>query len=190
MAAGVRALWAAADEVYGRCGEFRDACRALSLAYVVIIPCDYRVTLAKDTVIRADQAIADAVFERRSCGNGTKGPRYSDWALIATAGPREFLLIRRLSSHEHGAFHAGAAGVVGLERTVFSAARAAAWAWARSRGSSESCRRVPVVHRRGPGRGRCRAAEKVAAIVSLPCWVHGVQDADVLPCGQLTVQLS
>ena len=57
MAAGVRALWAAADEVYGRCGEFRDACRALSLAYVVIIPCDYRVTLARDTVIRADQAI-------------------------------------------------------------------------------------------------------------------------------------
>jgi SRSO17 transposase len=100
MAAGVRALWAAADEVYGRCGEFRDACRALSLAYVVIIPCDYRVTLAKDTVIRADQAIADAVFERRSCGNGTKGPRYSDWALIATAGPREFLLIRRLPSRE------------------------------------------------------------------------------------------
>ena len=52
--------------------------------------------LAKDKVIRADQAIADAVFERRSCGNGTKGPRYADWALIATADPREFLLIRRL----------------------------------------------------------------------------------------------
>ena len=100
MAAGVRALWAAADEVYGRCGEFRAACRALSLAYVVIIPCDYRVTLAKDTVIRADQAISDAVFERRSCGNGTKGPRYSDWDLIATAGSREFLLIRRLPSRE------------------------------------------------------------------------------------------
>ena len=96
MAAGARALWAAADEVYGRCGEFRDALRALSLAYVVIIPCDYRVTLARDKAIRADEAIAGAVFERRSCGNGTKGPRYSDWALIATAGPREFLLIRRL----------------------------------------------------------------------------------------------
>ncbi len=100
MAAGVRAMWAAADEVYGRCGEFREACRALSLAYVVIIPCDYRVTLARDTVIRADEAISDAVFERRSCGNGTKGPRYSDWALIATAGRREFLLIRRLPSRE------------------------------------------------------------------------------------------
>ena len=95
MGAGLRAAWAAADEVYGRCGEFRAALRALGLAYVVIIPCDYRVALAKNTVIRADQAIADAVFERRSCGNGTKGPRYGDWALLATADPREFLLIRR-----------------------------------------------------------------------------------------------
>ena len=47
---------------------------------------------------RADQAIADAVFERRSCGDGSKGPRYSDWALTATADPQEFLLIRRLIS--------------------------------------------------------------------------------------------
>ena len=46
--------WAAADEVYGRSGEFRAACRALWLAYVVIIPCDYQVTLAKNTVIRAE----------------------------------------------------------------------------------------------------------------------------------------
>jgi len=101
MAAGVRALWAAADEVYGRSGEFRAALRALGLAYVVIIPCDYRVTVAKDKVIRADEAIAGAVFERRSCGNGTKGPRYGDWALIATADPREFLLIRRFPDRDH-----------------------------------------------------------------------------------------
>jgi SRSO17 transposase len=100
MAAGARVLWAAADEVYGRCGEFRGALRALSLAYVVIIPCDYRVTLARDTAVRADQAIAGAVFERRSCGNGEKGPRYSDWALAATADPREFLLIRRLPGRQ------------------------------------------------------------------------------------------
>ena len=100
MAAGIGAMWAAADEVYGRSGEFRAACRALSLAYVVIIPCDYQVTLAKNTVIRADQAISGAVFERRSCGNGTKGPRYSDWALVAAAAPREFLLIRRLPARE------------------------------------------------------------------------------------------
>ena len=100
MKAGIRVMWAAADEVYGRSGEFRAALRALSLAYVVIIPCDYRVALAKDKVIRADQAIPGAAFERRSCGNGTKGPRYGDWALIATADPRELLLIRRLPDRD------------------------------------------------------------------------------------------
>jgi SRSO17 transposase len=38
MAAGTRAMWAAADEVYGRSGEFREACRGLNLAYVVDHP--------------------------------------------------------------------------------------------------------------------------------------------------------
>jgi len=99
--AGLRVLWAAAGEVYGRSAEFRAALRALSLAYVVIIPCDYRVTLAEGRTVRADEAIAGAVFERRSCGNGTKGPRYGDWALIATADPRESLLIRRLDRAEN-----------------------------------------------------------------------------------------
>jgi hypothetical protein len=65
---------------------------------VLIIPCDYQVTTAAGTMIRADQASADAVFERRSCGTGTKGPRISDRALTATARPRQFLLIRRLIS--------------------------------------------------------------------------------------------
>ena len=54
---------------------------------MAIIPCDYQVTLPSGTTIRADQAVAHAVFERRSCGNGSKGPRYSDWAMTATATP-------------------------------------------------------------------------------------------------------
>ncbi len=90
--------------MYGRSREFRAALRALSLPYVVIIPCDYRVTLAKDTVIRADQAISGAVFERRPCGNGTKGPRYGDWALTGTADPREFLLIRRFPDRDRNQY--------------------------------------------------------------------------------------
>ena len=49
-------------------------------------------------MIRADQAVKDSVFERRSCGTGTKGPRLADWALAGTASPRHFLLIRRLIS--------------------------------------------------------------------------------------------
>jgi SRSO17 transposase len=97
-AAGLPARWAAADEVYGRSGAFRQACEEAGLAYVVIIPCDYQVTTPAGTVVRADQAAADAVLERRSCGTGSKGPRFSDWAMIATGRPREFLLIRRLLS--------------------------------------------------------------------------------------------
>ncbi len=98
IAAGLPVRWVAADEVYARSGKLRQACRKAGLASVFIIPCDFQVTIAAGTVIRADQAIADAVFERRSCGDGSKGPRYSDWALTATADPQEFLLIRRLIS--------------------------------------------------------------------------------------------
>jgi SRSO17 transposase len=94
---GLWFCWVAADEVYGRSKNFRDACRELALSYVVIIPCDYKITLAEGTdPVRAGKAAARAVFERRSAGNGAKGPRYSNWALVATADPEEFLLVRKL----------------------------------------------------------------------------------------------
>ena len=98
VAAGLPAGWVAFDEVYTRSGKLREACEKAGLAYVGILPCDFRITLPSGTVIRADQAVKDAVFERRSCGTGTKGPRLGDWALTATASPRHFLLIRRLIS--------------------------------------------------------------------------------------------
>ena len=99
---GVRICWVAADEVYGRPGDFRAACRALFLSYVVIIPCDYRVTLARGTApVRAAEAARGAMFERRSAGNGTKGPRYGWWALLATEDPEEFLLVRRLEREKN-----------------------------------------------------------------------------------------
>jgi SRSO17 transposase len=100
-ASGLQFCWVAADEVYGRSGLFRETCRELALSYVMIIPCDYRVTIAGKISVRADGMMNDAVFERRSCGNGTKGPRYGDWAMIATARSREFLLIRRLDREKN-----------------------------------------------------------------------------------------
>jgi DDE superfamily endonuclease len=99
---GARICWVAADEVCGRPGDFRAACRALFLSYVVIIPCDYRVTLARGAAPdRAEDAARSAVFERRSAGNGTKGPRYGWWALLATEDPGEFLLVRRLEREKN-----------------------------------------------------------------------------------------
>jgi len=43
-----------------------------------------------------------------------------------------------------------------------------------------SWRRFLVVHRARAGQGPQSAVEKVATMASLPRWVHGVQDADVL----------
>ena len=97
-AAGLSARWVAFDEVYGRSEKLRKKAAKGGLAYVAIIPCDYQVTLPSGTAICADQAVKDAVFERRSCGNGFKGPRYSDWAMTATAAAGQSLLIRRLIS--------------------------------------------------------------------------------------------
>ncbi len=96
--AGLPAKWAAFDEVYGRSGALRRFCESRDLAYVAVVPRDFRLTLPSGAVVRADEAIGDAVFERRSCGNGSKGPRVADWALLATASPRHVLLIRRLLS--------------------------------------------------------------------------------------------
>jgi SRSO17 transposase len=98
LAAGLPARWAAFDEVYGRSSDLRAACERKNLPYVAIIPRDFRVTLPSGAVIGAEQAVKDAVFERRSCGDGSKGPRFADWALAATSSPRHFLLTRRLLS--------------------------------------------------------------------------------------------
>jgi DDE superfamily endonuclease len=98
LTAGLPARWVAFDEVYGRSEKLRAKAAKAGLAYVAIIPCDYQVTLPSGVAIRADQAVKEAVFERRSCGNGSKGPRYSDWAMTATAISGQYLLIRRLIS--------------------------------------------------------------------------------------------
>jgi SRSO17 transposase len=98
LGTGMPARWAAFDEVYGRSGELRRFCESRDLAYVAVVPCDFRVSLPSGAVVRADEAVRDAIFELRSCGNGSKGPRFADWALLATSSPRHLLLIRRLIS--------------------------------------------------------------------------------------------
>lgn len=98
VAAGSPARWVAFDEVYGRSEPLRRTAAEHGLAHVGIIPRDYQIRLPSGTTIRAEQAVADAVFERRSVGDGSKGPRYSDWAMTTTAVQGQYLLIRRLLS--------------------------------------------------------------------------------------------
>ena len=100
IAAGLPVGWAAFHEVYTYSGKLREACEKAGLAYVGILPCDFGITLASGAVICADEAVKDAVFERRSRGTGTKGTPPQRWALAGTASPRHFLLIRRpISRH-------------------------------------------------------------------------------------------
>jgi SRSO17 transposase len=98
LAGGLPIRWAAFDEVYGRSSALRQVCEDHALPYAAIIPRDFTITTGVGDQVQAQHLVDAAVFERRSAGTGSKGPRYSDWALIATADPRRHLLIRRLIS--------------------------------------------------------------------------------------------
>ena len=61
------------------------------------VPCSQPVTTAAGK-LRADQLAAlvpDDGWQVLSCGDGSKGPRLYEWALIATASPGRQLLVRR-----------------------------------------------------------------------------------------------
>jgi hypothetical protein len=68
------------------------------IGYVFAVGADFHITTSGSAKMRADQALSLVEargWNRRSCGNGSKGRRLYDWAWIATASPRHHLLIRR-----------------------------------------------------------------------------------------------
>jgi len=93
---GVHFTWAAGDEVYGRYAALRQDHEKNGEAYAYFVPRDFRLRTAAGTH-RADELLkhAEGRYEIRSTGPGLNGPRYYEWAMIQTADPRRFLLIRR-----------------------------------------------------------------------------------------------
>ena len=102
--AGVPAAWVTADEAYGKDGGFRGWLEQRRAGYVVAVPKSQAV--AGDAGrSRADVLTAhapDQAWKRRSCGNGSKGPRVYDWAAATLPedgteppGWARFLLVRR-----------------------------------------------------------------------------------------------
>ena len=85
IGAGVPARWVAGDEVYGADPLLRRAVREHHLGYALQVAANRRMpTLAGP--IRVDDlaaAMPERVWQRYSCGPGSKGPRYYDWAWIA-----------------------------------------------------------------------------------------------------------
>jgi SRSO17 transposase len=97
ITAGMPFGWVAADEVYGQNTPLRDWLGEHHVSYVLAVPRSFPVTTAAGSN-RADELatlVPAAGWQQISCGPGSKGPRFYDWALIATASPAHHLLVRR-----------------------------------------------------------------------------------------------
>jgi SRSO17 transposase len=74
---GLPVGWMAADEVYGRASRFRRLFEKRKISYVVAVGVDFHLATRTGTY-RADflaRTIPPKAWNRRSCGQGAKGPR-------------------------------------------------------------------------------------------------------------------
>jgi SRSO17 transposase len=102
--ASIRFPWVTADEVYGRDPALRHRLESQRQAYGLVIPCDHPLKLGLGMVPRPVATIAAAwkptMWQRLSCGEGSKGPRLYDWAYLPYGsveldGWQHWLLVRR-----------------------------------------------------------------------------------------------
>jgi SRSO17 transposase len=133
LADGIRLDFACGDEVYGSCTRLREYLEACGLAYVLRVPSNFYLAVARGVRLTCRQAAATLAgagrgWEVRSAGKGSKGARWYAWAWLATASPRHYLLIRRTLTTGELAFHycfVPASQPVSLSRLV----RAAGCRW-------------------------------------------------------------
>jgi SRSO17 transposase len=86
IASGAVFKWFTADSGYGRDPGLREFCHVNSVQYVMAVPVDLPLVGVRGKPTRPDVLtrahLEEAAFERRSCGEGSKGQRYYDWAFI------------------------------------------------------------------------------------------------------------
>jgi len=100
--AGVNAGWVAGDEVYGADPRLRTELEARQVGYVLAAACSHQVDTGAGTQ-RADQIakqLPKRAWQQYSAGDGAKGPRLYQWALVdicddSDRGGQRWLLIRR-----------------------------------------------------------------------------------------------
>ncbi|ABW14007.1 transposase IS4 family protein [Parafrankia sp. EAN1pec] len=104
--AGVPFRWVVADSGYGKDARLRGFCHDRGLSYVLAVPKNLALLDARGRPTRPDRLHARlpvGVFERRSCGAGSKGARWYDWAAHAVtvagedpaSGHAHTLLVRK-----------------------------------------------------------------------------------------------
>ena len=108
-AAGLRAAWVTADEVYGSDRPLRENLERDRQPYVLAVRGNERVGMRglgrvwPVAVTEVAAGIPVAAWKRLSAGDGAKGPRVYDWARVALAEPtpagwERWLLVRRSSA--------------------------------------------------------------------------------------------
>lgn len=102
--AEVPASWVTADEVYGASIQLRTELESRQIGYALAVACDHRIITGAGQV-RVDELPASLPrlsWQERSAGQGAKGPRLYQWALVdinhdaaADHPGHRWLLIRR-----------------------------------------------------------------------------------------------
>jgi SRSO17 transposase len=163
--AGVPFGWVAADEVYGQHPGLRAWLEGQAIRYVMGVPCsqEFDTPAGRRRADALAALLSDRLWRTMSCGEGAKGPRLYDWALIDTTSPAHRLLVRRSIADPSDLAYfichsptntplAGLVAVVGVRWTSRSASRPA-----RTRSASTSTRSASGT----PG----------TAISRSPCWL-------------------
>ncbi|MGI5289557.1 IS701 family transposase [Nonomuraea polychroma] len=107
LAAGVPFAWVTADEAYGDNGPQRRFLEDKQLSYVMAVSRDHQISTAAGKV-RADVMAARVPrtgWQRLSCGPGSKGERWYDWALVTTTPTHRLLIRRSISKPSEMAFY-------------------------------------------------------------------------------------
>jgi SRSO17 transposase len=128
---GAAAPWVAGDEVYGADPGLRAELETRRVGYVLAVACSHQVSTAAGTQ-RADVIAARLPrrsWQRVSAGQGSKGPRFYDWAWITTgpgtapAGQWSLLIRRNNTTGELAYYRCYAPAPVSLATLVRVAGR-------------------------------------------------------------------
>lgn len=77
--------WVTADELYGQDTKFRLWLESRGVAHVVAVPKNAMVVSMELTKVRVHRVVDDldeGAWQRLNCGDGARGPRVSEWAVV------------------------------------------------------------------------------------------------------------
>lgn len=125
LSAGIAAGWVTADEAYGRDPLLRATLREHGVGYVLAVARNHYTqvtTRVKERVDVTESWLSSLAWQRRSCGPGSKGERFYDWAWVSIhddGGPGlHSLLIRRNSAGELAFYRCWSPGPVPLATLI------------------------------------------------------------------------